>query len=104
MQITKPENATPKKFLEDAIQKVCRDRHEEHGDYMPCHEAIANLWNAYLAGRKEPATPLGADDVALMMVLFKIGRAISGDKPLFDTYADGCGYFSIAGACAVRGS
>jgi hypothetical protein len=54
---------------------------------------ICDLWNAYLDG-KEQALPLTPKDVAMMMVLVKIGREVFKHKE--DNLIDGCGYLQCA--------
>lgn len=54
---------------------------------------IVDLWNAYLKGKKEPL-PLTKKDVAMMMVLMKIGREVFQHKK--DNLVDAAGYIQCA--------
>ena len=83
-------------------QEVCRraaelldgDRARHYGDPRDLHGKIGALWSAYLGHA------ITAHDVALMMVLLKVGRAKAGRFNL-DNYVDGAGYAGIAGGLAV---
>ncbi len=57
-----PENAAEK-----AIE-VTQERMAEYGHPAEVYEPVSRLWSGYLGG------PVTAVDVALMMVLFKMGR------------------------------
>jgi hypothetical protein len=54
---------------------------------------IVKLWNAYLDGKAKPL-PLDEKDVAMMMVLMKIGREVFKHKK--DNLVDGVGYLQCA--------
>lgn len=54
---------------------------------------IMGLWNAYLDGKSEPL-PLNEKDVAMMMVLVKMGREVFQHKR--DSLVDMCGYIQCA--------
>ena len=86
-------------ICETAAGLVGGDRQETHGDKERNHANIAGLWNAYLAIRREPATPLTALDVAHMMCLLKLARTQAGAHN-DDDYVDGAGYFGVAGEIA----
>lgn len=64
-------------------------------DPMRCHARIAALWSAFLGVTISPT------DAALMMVLLKAARAITGDFNR-DDYIDMTGYAAIAGELADR--
>lgn len=82
-------------ILREAADIVAGARNATHGDKERSFQAIADLWNAYLDGRKVPGA-LGPRDVAWMMVLLKIGRSIQG-TPVRDHALDAAGYSAIAG-------
>lgn len=69
-------------------------RNATHGDKKKSFAAIAGLWNAYLAARRDGGALDGAD-VACMMTLLKIARSVQG-KPVRDHYVDAAGYAAIA--------
>lgn len=85
-------------ILKEATSIVVGARNSTHGDKERSFQVIANLWNAYLEGRKVqgPITPF---DVAQFMVLLKIGRSIQGTM-VRDHAVDACGYSAIAGELA----
>jgi len=62
-------------ILDEAIRITSGERRRDYDSATPNHVRIANLWNAYISGRKAPASPLSPGDVALMMILLKIARA-----------------------------
>ncbi len=71
-----------------------------HGRAERSFEAIARLWTVYLRARKEGVEePVSAMDVAHMMALLKMGRAIQG-VPTWDTSLDMAGYCALAGEVA----
>lgn len=86
-------------ILTEAAGIVAGARNTTHGEKERSFQVIADLWNAYLLGRKTqgPITPF---DVAQFMVLLKIGRSIQG-KPARDHFVDAAGYSGIAGELAA---
>jgi hypothetical protein len=76
---------------------VSGDRQATHGDKRKNHDNIAALWNGYLAIRAPG--PLGALDVILMMILFKVARTQAGTLNL-DDYVDAAGYAGCAAEVA----
>jgi hypothetical protein len=94
-------DGTAGRVLRTAEELVTRVRGQQNGDKERSFEAIARLWNAYLACRKDPSAPLGAKDVAWMMTLLKVARSNQGDAGLEDHYVDACGYAAIAGEIAL---
>ena len=88
-----------KTYCEEAAKLVSNARAKQHGDMLVCHLNIAELWNAYLCIRPDRDKPLAADEIAIMMVLLKIGRTLTGDHNR-DDYVDMCGYSAIAGHLA----
>jgi len=79
----------------DAVKKtICQDRQDVHGNPEDTHELISCFWNAYLISR-DITTGLTAQDVAVMMVLFKIARHTMNPKHS-DNLHDAIGYCAIA--------
>lgn len=79
----------------DAVKKtICADRQDIHGNPESTHALIASFWNDYLQGRPHRGD-IGADDVAVMMVLFKIARHAMNPAHL-DSIIDAIGYAAIA--------
>ena len=93
-------------ILEAAAKCVNGDRDEQYGNPENSFSRIARLWNAYLFSRKEtyekvhydPVTqgPITAQDVAQMMILFKIAR-IKREKYHVDNWIDISGYAACGG-------
>ena len=72
----------------DALRIVNGERQREYGDPERNFMAVANLWNAYLAGIDHFLTTA---DVANMMILFKLARNMTGSGKQ-DTDVDLIGY------------
>lgn len=91
--------------LLEAHKIINGDRQQSYGNHEDTHGVIAELWNGYM--RAKSATIWGADaepmrlpqlepkDVALMMVLFKIGRELNG-AGCKDNLVDSAGYIALA--------
>jgi hypothetical protein len=90
---------------ETAGSLVQGDRRETHGDFKENFEAIAGLWDAYIAAKNYGTSQfrvslIDAEDVAQMMVLMKIARTMNGRlNP--DDYVDAIGYATIAAGLAT---
>ena len=96
---------TREEILREAIRTVCEDRNTQYGEPEDSFRVIAELWNTYV--REECVSPgavvcISAEDVGMLMVLFKVARAIYGTKA--DTYIDIAGYAACAGEIALDGS
>lgn len=79
----KQEKITRKYILEEAARIVCGDRNEQYGEPEDSFRAIAEFWETYVReGCVSPGADvcIRAEDVAMMMVLFKVARAIYGTK------------------------
>lgn len=70
-----------------AIKLVYGDRPEQYGHPTEVYERTARLWSGYLG------VNVGIRDVALMMVLFKLGREMN--KPSPDNVVDAHGYLLV---------
>lgn len=85
--------------LDKARQLTGGERAAQHGDKTINHENIAALWSAWLSQRAAAnggvGLPLSAHDVAVMMVLLKVARTLSGNFNL-DDYVDMAGYAGVA--------
>ena len=85
-------------ILTEAARIVQGDRNATHGDKERSFRVIADLWNAYLDGRKNPG-PISPRDVAAFMVLLKLARSVQGTAAR-DHFVDAAGYAGIAGELA----
>ena len=98
---------TRSEILAEAERIVTGDREEQYGPPEDNFALIAELWALYL---RRMCVSSGADvyikpdDVAIMMVLLKIARTVTVDKPKADSYIDMAGYASCAGeiACSSK--
>lgn len=79
-----------KDILEQAAQAVCVDRNKQYGEPEDNFEVIARYWSTYLE------TQVNAEDVANMMMLFKIARNTTG-KSKADNWIDIAGYAACGG-------
>jgi hypothetical protein len=77
-------------ILETALEVTSGDRRRDYDRAKPNHERIAAHWNAYIQSRKDPNAPLSALDVAHLMILLKVARAVY--TPTRDSYVDIAGY------------
>lgn len=85
--------------LEDALAVTSGARRRDYDRAEPNHERIARLWNAYIESRKtDVGAPLSALDVAHLMILLKLARAVY--TPTRDTYVDIAGYARCAAEIA----
>ena len=91
-------------ILNEAEKCVCTDRNQQYGEPEDNFSVIAQLWEPYI---RTKCVNLGADvdvsaeDVANMMVLFKVGRAATANEQKADTYIDIAGYAACAGEIAT---
>lgn len=88
-------------ILETAKEIVTSDRNKQYGEPEDNFDTIASLWNAYLVGKHSDGTVITAKDVALMMVLFKVGRILTSTTVKEDSYIDAAGYIACAAECAA---
>lgn len=90
---------TREEILEQAHKCVCGDRDEQYGSPEDSFRMIADLWVPYL---KEKCVSRGAivdiepEDVAAMMVLFKMARVATGSYSA-DSWVDASGYAACGG-------
>ena len=75
------------------------ERGNRYGEPEQGFERIAVLWNGWLRIRKDG--PITGFDVAMMMMLFKVGR-ISANGAHVDSFVDACGYGACAGELATE--
>ena len=94
---------TRQEILETAAKIVRGERQEQYGKPENDFTAIADLWTAYLfhtQNFEDSGIDLTADDVAVMMILFKIGRLATGAGSA-DTWIDIAGYAACGGEIAT---
>lgn len=93
--------------LLEAHKIINGDRQQSYGNPEDTHGVIAELWNGYMRAKSLAAKPdaekkglmqlatVSPKDVALMMVLFKIGRELNG-AGCKDNMVDAAGYIALA--------
>lgn len=82
---------TRAEILDAAKGCVCKDRNEQYGAPEDNFLIIGNLWTAYLGQKIYP------EDVAAMMILFKVGRIKTAQVPVADSWVDVAGYAACGG-------
>lgn len=88
-------------YCREAAELVSGARSVQHGDKLQNHVNIAEMWSAWLRRRGLIAneSTLNAHDIAVMMVLLKLARTLTGaHNP--DDYRDAIGYAAVAGHLA----
>lgn len=89
-------------ILKTAEEIVTKDRNVQYGEPEDNFGVIAEYWSTYLSqhngGRAVLLTPM---DVALMMVLFKLGRLTTERAVTLDSFVDAAGYVACAGEIAT---
>lgn len=93
-------------ILDTAKAIVTGEREKQYGKPEDNFAAVAQMWEIYLRGQcvgEGADVCVAPEDVAMMMVLLKVGRLMTGDY-LADNYVDICGYVACAGEIAGRGA
>jgi hypothetical protein len=98
---------TREEILHMAELCVTGVREEHYGSPEKNFTAIGRFWTDYLiaAGVVDPKwmVELDAENVAVMMCLFKIARLSTGDYQTVDSFVDLAGYAACAGEIATEG-
>lgn len=89
-----------KQVLAKARLCVCENRESTHGEPEYSFAKIANLWDGYLKNKGADSS-ITAEDVTMMMVLFKVARVQSG---IFneDNFVDMAGYAACGASCSKK--
>lgn len=88
---------TRKEILEAAEKCVCGDRDQDYGTPENSFRVIGLLWEDYLKGKYGAGEVfILPQDVAAMMVLFKIARVATGHNKS-DNWIDAAGYAACGG-------
>lgn len=96
---------TREDILTETKKCICGDRDEQYGKPERSFYAIASMWNSYLYARGlfENKTKkwkgIKPEDVAAMMVLFKMARVATGQNKA-DNWIDAAGYAVCGGEVA----
>lgn len=97
---------TRKSILEAAERCVCGDRDKKYGSPEDSFRVIAALWEVYLKERcvsPETDVCILPEDVAALMVLFKVARIATGQAHT-DNWIDAAGYAACGGEIAIGGT
>lgn len=81
-------------ILDEAKGYICNNREAEYGTPEDNFGLIGRLWSVYLG------VEVTAEDVGLMMALFKIARIKVGTAKR-DSFADAIGYVACAAEIAL---
>lgn len=107
--VKQEEKPSPREeILREAIKCVCTDRNQQYGEPEDSFRMIGDLWGRYIAekcldvctdenGEACCHVEILPEDVALLMVLFKVCRGATGEKITKDTLIDIAGYAACAG-------
>lgn len=93
-------------ILDSAKAIVTGEREKQYGKPEDNFAAVAQMWEVYLSSQcvgEGADVRIAPEDVAMMMVLLKVGRLMTGDY-LADNYVDICGYVACAGEIAGKGA
>ena len=93
-------------ILDRAKAIVTGEREKQYGKPEDNFAAVAQMWEVYLRSQcvgEGADVRIAPEDVAMMMVLLKVGRLMTGDY-LADNYVDICGYVACAGEIAGKGA
>lgn len=85
-------------LLQAASNIVTADRNEQYGEPEDNFSNIARLWAVYLG------QDINSEDVAIMMILFKIARLIGSNYSSLDSWVDIIGYAACGGEIASKGN
>ena len=89
-------------FLDQVKEIVCCSRQDQHGNPENTFERIGELWTGYMRARWGAVAIVAPTDVANMMVLFKVARAI-GNPGNLENYLDMAGYAANAAEIVSQG-
>lgn len=92
-------------LLNKTAKVIGQGKRDVHGQPERSFRTIADFWNAYMEGLRRvqntDAVVLSARNVAEMMEMFKLARAMHGDPSFEDHYIDRLGYCALAGEMAT---
>ena len=86
-------------ILSEIKKIICNDRNEQYGEPEDSFEKIADYWTTYIKHNciaPDVDCDLDARDVAIMMVLFKLGRMETSYFASYDSFIDAIGYMTCA--------
>lgn len=86
-------------ILNEVKKIICNDRNEQYGEPEDSFKKIAEYWHTYLEHNclvPDIGFHITARDVAIMMVLFKLGRMETSYFTSYDSFIDAIGYMACA--------
>lgn len=91
-------------ILDKAKHCVSVERNATYGEPKENHEAIATLWNAYLAVKKDRQSPqlIHVEDVSVLLILMKVAR-LGYNPSHLDSWIDVAGYAACGGEISSVG-
>lgn len=93
------------RVLAAAKAAVCSDRNKQYGEPEDNFGVIADLWRYFVrmcCVTQEGDVVIGPREVAEMMIVFKVARAITSVDPSEDTYTDIAGYAACAAEIVAK--
>lgn len=81
-------------ILEEAQSLVYGAREDDYGNPRDNMRAVGALWESYLSAKGLTNIEFTAGDVAVMLLLLKLGRYATG-RGKRDTYVDIAGYAAV---------
>ena len=81
----------------DEVKDIVSEREGLHGKPARTLGVIGELWSTYISQRLGIPVKVDGADVAMMQILAKTGRFISGQSDHMDTVLDIAGYAACAG-------
>ena len=81
-------------ILEEADSIINGERQDEYGNPEDSFQIVADFWTPYLLHKHGANFDLSAEDIAIMMSLFKHARML-GQKDKRDNARDAIGYLAI---------
>lgn len=88
-----------KTVLEIAEKCVCTDRNNQYGEPEDNFSGIAEFWTTYIKNHcvsGGTSVMIASGDVANLMILFKVARAMAANEQKADTFIDIAGYAACA--------
>lgn len=86
-------------ILSEVKKIICNDRNEQYGEPENSFKNIAEYWHTYLEHNclvPDIGFHITERDVAIMMVLFKLGRMETSYFASYDSFIDAIGYMTCA--------
>ena len=86
-------------ILSEVKKIICNDRNEQYGEPEDSFKNIAEYWTTYIKHNcVAPGADCGLDerDVAIIIMMFKLGRMETSYFANYDSFIDAIGYMTCA--------